>query len=123
MERDERDQRIHTTKSVVWGFFLMAIGGAFLLDHLHVVDLPPVGRMWPAIFAVFSLLNLVEGRFGAALTNVLIGAWFFICEFHWHGLDYGNSWPLVLVAVGAGIVVRALGNEPPRRMRMGGGSW
>jgi hypothetical protein len=44
------------------------------------------------------------------------------CEFGWYGLDYHNSWPLVLVAVGAGIVVRALGGEPKRRVPEGGAS-
>src|SRR5262245_61620501 len=110
-----------TGRSLVWGLFLMALGSAFLLDRLDVVNMPNLGSLWPLVFPVIGIAHLAEGRFGQAITFILLGAWFFACEFNWYGLDYGNSWPLVLVAVGAGIVVRALGLEP-RRVREGGGS-
>ena len=115
----EPDERIRGTKKLVWGFFLIALGGAFLLDRLHVVDLPSLGSLWPAVFLVIAVSHVAEGRLGSALTFLLLGAWFFACEFGWYGLDYGNSWPLVLIAVGAGIVVRALGGEPGRCGRRG----
>ena len=108
--------------SLVWGVFLMALGSAFLLDRLDVVQLPNLGSLWPLVFPVIGVAHLAEGRFGQALTFLMLGAWFFACEFNWYGLDYGNSWPLVLVAVGAGIVVRALGGDGRGRVREGGGS-
>ena len=117
----ERDERSRAKRRLVWGIFLIALGSAFLLDRLHLVDLPSIGSLWPAVFLVISLLNAAEGRLGSALTFLLLGAWFFACEFGWYGLDFGNSWPLVLIAVGAGIVVRALG-EPRGREREGGAS-
>ena len=125
MEQDEgveRELRRRATKSLVWGIFLVALGSAFLLDRLHVVDLPSLGSLWPAVFFVIATGHVAEGRLGSALTFTLLGAWFFACEFGWYGLDYGNSWPLVLIAVGAGIVVRALRSEPRRREREGGPS-
>ncbi len=109
-------------RALVWGFFLIALGSAFLLQRLGVVEMPNVGRLWPAVFAVIAVIHIAEGRLGSALTFTLLCAWFFACEFGWYGLDYGNSWPLVLVAVGAGIVVRALGGEPRHGVREGGES-
>jgi cell wall-active antibiotic response 4TMS protein YvqF len=123
VERDELEHRAHSRKRLVWGFFLMALGSGFLLDRLHIVEMPSIGRMWPAIFLVIAAIHVVEGRLGGAVTWVVLSAWFFACEFGWYGLDYRNSWPLVLVAVGMGIVVRALRGEPwRRRWREGGGS-
>ena len=109
-------------KSLVWGVFLMALGSAFLLDRLGVVQMPNLGSLWPLVFPVIGIAHLAEGQFGSAMTFLLLGAWFFACEYEWYGLDYHNSWPLVLVAIGAGIVLRALGLEPGRRVREGGGS-
>jgi len=109
-------------KALVWGFFLIVLGSAFLLDRMGVVDMPELGRLWPAVFAVIAVSHFAEGRLGGAITFLMLCAWFFACEFEWYGLDYHNSWPLVLVAVGAGIVVRALGGEPKRRAPEGGGS-
>jgi cell wall-active antibiotic response 4TMS protein YvqF len=121
-ERQDQIERAHIRKSVVWGLFLMLLGSGFLLDRLHLIDMPSIGRLWPAVFLGIAGLHAAEGRLGGTVTFLLLGAWFFACEFGWYGLDYHNSWPLVLVAVGAGIVVRALRGEPRRRYRMGGWS-
>ena len=121
--RDERVHRAHSRKRLVWGFFLIALGSGFLLDRLGLVDMPSIGRMWPAFFLVIAAIHVAEGKLGGAVTWVVLSAWFFACEFGWYGLDYRNSWPLVLVAVGAGIVVRALRGEPGHvRWRERGGS-
>ena len=109
-------------RPMVWGFFLMVLGGAFLLDRLGVVEMPEVRQLWPAVFAVIAVSHIADGRLGSGLTFLLLSAWFFACEFGWYGLDYQNSWPLVLVAVGAGIVLRALGGEPKPRVAEGGES-
>jgi hypothetical protein len=122
-ERDEKRNRMHMRKRLVWGFFLIALGTWFLLDRLGLVYMPSIGRMWPVIFLVIAAIHVAENRLGGALTWVVLSAWFFACEFGWYGLDYRNSWPLVLVAVGAGIVVRAVRGEPARRRwRERGGS-
>ena len=117
-----RDEGNRGTRALVWGVFLMLVGSAFVLDRAGVIELPNVGRLWPLVFGVIAMGHIVEGRYGSALTMLLLGAWFFACEFHWYGFMYSNSWPLVLIAVGAGIVLRALGLERPRRAREGGGS-
>jgi hypothetical protein len=122
-ERDEKHNRMHMRKRLVWGFFLIVLGTGFLLDRLGILYMPSIGRMWPAIFLVIAAIHVAENRLGGAITWVVLSAWFFACEFGWYGFDYRNSWPLVLVAVGAGIVVRAVRGEPARRRwRERGGS-
>jgi hypothetical protein len=46
---------------------------------------------------------------------ILLGAWFLAVTSGWMGLTYGNSWSLVLVAAGVGIVAKALTGEERRR--------
>jgi len=131
-DRDERDERGRARKRLIWGTFLIVLGSAFLLDRMHIVELPSLRNLWPAFFFVIAVGRIAEGQFGSALTNLLIGAWLFACVFGWYGLRYGNSWPLILIAIGAGIVVRAITGEPPlwtrsdwrsrRREREGGES-
>ncbi|MBI5709396.1 MAG: hypothetical protein HZC42_03705 [Candidatus Eisenbacteria bacterium] len=100
---------------MVWGLFLIGIGVLFMLERFDVVDIPRVGQLWPLVFYVIGMLHFVDQRPGSGVMFVLMGTWFFICEFEWRGLTYGNSWGLLLVAVGAGMVVKALSGERSRR--------
>ena len=94
----EGEGGIRSTKSIIWGLFFIALGGAFLLERFGVVEVPTVGRLWPLVFVVIGLTHFVERRPGSALTFILMGAWFMACNEGWFGLDYRNSWPLLLVA-------------------------
>ena len=98
-------------RRLLWGLFLIAVGTAFMLQRYGVVDMPRLEEMWPAIFWVSAIGRAIDGRIGSAVTLVSLGAWFFACTFGWMGLDYHNSWPLVLVAVGVGIMIKALTGE------------
>jgi len=116
------DEGTRNIKKVIWGVFLVALGVWFLLDHFVPWGLAGMGEWWPLILIVVGVTHLVERRFGAALTMFLLGAWFLAVTSGWMGLNYLNSWPLVLVAVGAGIVVKALTGEERRRHPEGGPS-
>jgi hypothetical protein len=116
---DEWMERRRITR-LVWGMFLIAFGAAFLLERFGVIELPPMEDLWPVFLWVLAIVRTVEGRIGSAMTLLLLGAWFFACTFGWWGFGYHNSWPLVLVAVGAGIVIKAVTGEDERwkeRMR------
>jgi len=113
-----QDEGIRNMKTVVWGIFLIALGVWFLLERSGMWGVGGLGEWWPLILIVIGITHLIERRLGSALTMLLLGAWFLAVTSGWMGLTYGNSWSLVLVAVGTGIVVKALtGEERCRRGR------
>ncbi len=116
-ERIEAVKRSLNKSRLVWGLALVALGVLLLLDRFGPWQLPGIGQLWPVALFVFALGRLLDGRPGGALTLAALGAWFLAVEFHWYGMHWGNSWPLALVAVGLGIVVRALTGEDRRRLR------
>ena len=118
----EREEGSLNPKSLVWGIFLIALGGAFLLERMGVLDLPNLGTLWPAVFWVIAISHALDRRPGSALFFVFMGSWFFACQFEWMNLTYRNSWSLMLVALGLSIVVGALSGEETRRRRKGAAS-
>jgi hypothetical protein len=115
-ERAEFVKRAVHRDRIIWGLFLVALGVVLLLDRVGPWRMPGLGQLWPVILIVFALVRLFEGRPGSALTLAGLGFWFLAVEFTWYGLNWLNSWPLALVAVGLGIVVRALTGEDRRRL-------
>jgi hypothetical protein len=47
--------------SLIWGVILIAIGGIFLLETLHVRVWHYVWRLWPVIFIVWGANKLYYG--------------------------------------------------------------
>jgi hypothetical protein len=109
-------------RTMLWGLFLIVLGTGFLLERFGYLSGSVVGQLWPAVFFVIAVSHALDRRPGSAVMFFLMGCWFFACTFDWYGLSYRNSWGLLLVAVGAGMVVRALGGEPPRGHRGGDAS-
>ena len=99
------------SRGILWGLFLMAFGGVFLLDRFGILALPSIWNLWPSVLVVIGVSHLFDRRPGSAAMLVLMGLAFFAAELHWMGLAYHSFWPLLLVAVGVGIVIRALSGE------------
>ena len=109
-------------KRVFLGCFFIALGVLLMLDRFTGLGLGDWGQLWPFIFIALGAARLLEGRVGSATTLFLLGTWFLVCENGWWGFGYGNSWPLIIVFVGVGMVVRALCGERWSGCRIGGGA-
>jgi hypothetical protein len=118
-----QDEGIRTTKRMIWGVFLVVLGVLFLFERLTPWNFAGAGEWWPLIFIVIGVTHLVERRIGSATTMILMGAWFLAVTSGWMGFDWHNSWPLLLVAVGIGIVVKALTGENGRHWYPRKGEW
>jgi len=112
MEHGDRSRR---SSRILWGVLLMALGGALLLDRAGVLGVPALWELWPGILVVIGVNHLFCRRPGSGATMMLMGLAFFSAEFGWMGLTWATFWPLLLVAVGVGIVIRAFSREDDRR--------
>ena len=107
--------------ALINGLVLIVVGILFLLDRLRVEDFGDLLRMyWPLVIILYGVSHLFRRESiwsGAWL--VVIGAWLQLVRLHLFGLTYGNSWPLILIASGAGITLRALVDREVRTPKEG----
>ena len=96
--------------SLLNGLLLMGIGTLFLFDRLRIADFGDLFRMyWPMIILLFGVSHLFR-RDGlwTGLWMIALGAWFQVAHLHLFGLTWRNSWPLLLIVMGGGIILRAM---------------
>jgi hypothetical protein len=111
------NRRSIDTGALFWGVLLIGVGTIFLLDRFDIADLHFVIRTWWPLFIVaMGISKLVEprGRW-SGLWLIAVGAWLQITTLHLFGLTFASSWPLLLIAIGAGMVVRTLFEGMRRR--------
>jgi hypothetical protein len=101
------------------GMFMMAAGVLMLIERLGAADVRVTTGLWPFVPLALGLLRIIDpphrrdGRPRSRRTGVwlaFIGCWGLANELHFHGLDYQNSWPLVLVFAGIAMVWGAAEN-------------
>lgn len=95
------------------GLVVLGLGVLFLLREFGVTKWSfLVHGWWALLVVVLGLAKLLSARgakkVGEGVTLTLLGVWLFVVHTGQYGLTYGNSWPLVLVAVGAGMMARAI---------------
>jgi cell wall-active antibiotic response 4TMS protein YvqF len=108
--------------ALINGLFLVGLGVLFLLDRLQIKDFGDLIRMyWPCIIILFGISHLFRrDSIWSGAWLIVIGTWLQLVRLHLFGLNFGNSWPLILIASGAGITLRALidrGAQTPREDR------
>ena len=98
--------------SLIAGIVMVLIGASLLLNQFDLIDLGSVWDYWPWMFVAWGLFRIVQAesprRVGGGVTTLLFGVWFLVSETRWNGLSWHNSWPLVFVAIGAGMVTRGV---------------
>ncbi len=113
--RDCRDDR--PRRQLLWGLALVIFGTLFLLDRLNYFDLTlylgPQAKWWhflPLLLALGGLIRLLSAnsvrQVAKGLVRIVVGLWLFACLELWAGLTFENSWPVLLVAAGAQMLVR-----------------
>lgn len=107
MRHGRHRRRRNSAGRLVAGLILIALGLAFTLDNLGLmeVELNNVWRFWPLILIVIGVAKLLrlEER-AAGLWMVGIGVWFQVVNLEVWGMDWDSSWPVLLILIG-GIMV------------------
>ncbi|HBI67972.1 MAG TPA: hypothetical protein DDZ22_02800 [Massilia sp.] len=96
-------------KQMMWGLVLIAVGVAFLLDRMDVLDIATLWHYWPLLLVVAGINQTIgypsPREFTSGLWTVFIGLWLFaVFEGLW-GLTFRNSWPLFILMWGLQLVL------------------
>jgi hypothetical protein len=90
------------------GIFLLFVGIALLLDKFDIFSVGSVWHYWPILFIASGLGRLLDAQeaweYRKAVWWLFIGSWLLISELHLFGLSYHNSWPILLIGVGIGML-------------------
>ena len=107
----ERERR----SGIFWGLMLLGLGVVFLLSEQGIHPRHIIWSWWtwwPAILIASGLMHMIQprdaGDIGGGFTMILMSVWFFANFQHWWGLTWNNSWPIALMIVGLGIMLRAI---------------
>lgn len=111
-----------------FGLVLIAVGIALLLNQLDLIRIRDYFQHWPiAVASLFSLMAVVklvaprpERDIKSGVDTLMFVGWFLACYYHWLGLTWLNSWPLIIVAIGVGMIVKALLRVRPGESPAGG---
>lgn len=92
------------------GLLLIGFGSIFLLDQLDFAEVGHlIRRWWPMILVMMGVPKLLRpATMWSGLWLITVGAWLQIAHLRLWGLTYRTSWPLLLIALGAGMAVRAM---------------
>jgi Domain of unknown function (DUF5668) len=101
-----------SSNQAVVGVVMIVIGVLFMLDNFDILRVGAVWQFWPVILIAMGIGKTLDRRpsrrhSGAWL--VMVGTWL---QLNVLGiLDWGESWPLLIVAVGISMVLRAIDGE------------
>jgi hypothetical protein len=102
--------------SLTTGVILIAIGVIFLLDRLGFADFDHIVHYWwPLIVVALGVRKLVGRNPWGGLWLMAIGTWLQLTTLHVYGLSYASSWPLLLIFLGGGMILRAVFEASRRR--------
>jgi predicted membrane protein len=108
------------TSQVVMGVLVIAVGLLFLLDNLDIIEVRQALAFWPLVFIFAGVAKLLDtsspngylvGLAGIGIGTAMILNRLGIIDFSWRA-----AWPLVLIAVGAMVVYRAMTGSPVARV-------
>ena len=100
-------------RRMVWGVVLMLAGIMLMVARFGELPFLPEGYVWwGGVVTAIGLVSIVTARkaetVGTGVTLALLGLWFVMVTNEVFGLHWYNSWPLALVAAGAGTVAHAI---------------
>jgi len=93
------------------GLALLIIGSLYLLNNLSFISVGHIGHYWPVLFILFGLAKLMDydGTYyrGSGIGWIFLGSWLLISMNGIFGLDFHDSWPILIIGWGVAILWKA----------------
>ncbi|HEV7815732.1 MAG TPA: DUF5668 domain-containing protein [Janthinobacterium sp.] len=103
--------RLGAPGQIVLGIGVIAMGFAFLLDNLGLVDFDFTLHFWPMLIILFGILKLVQSRhssgylIGAGL--ILVGGMVLLTDMGLIHIRWSTLWPLFIILLGLSVIFRS----------------
>lgn len=101
----------HYTAYMVGGS-LICLGVAFLLDQQGIIALQDIWQYWPLLLIIGGAIRIIDPEtprdVASGAWTLLIGVWLFANFEGWFGMDFDNSWPLLLIGWGVSLLLRPM---------------
>lgn len=102
-------------KNTFLGLVLIGVGSIFMLKQWGYIDtawFQGKFHWWHILLLVLVTSGLGDiltanhlRQVGKGLFHILVGFWLFACFEHLWGWTFGNSWPVLLIAIGLNVVL------------------
>jgi len=90
------------------GLIMILVGMLFLLERFDYLSMGDVGRLWPLVIIAIGAMQLLRPEGRRSIFVLLLGVWFLINTFELGGLDWADSWPVLIIFIGASFVFDSL---------------
>ena len=103
---------VRTVRRMVWGGALIVLGIGYLLRNAGLIENVDLWLALPALVAVSGVVRLfiepsLMGLASAAL-RFAVAAYLVVVIEHIGGWTFADTWPVLLIAAGVGMVARSL---------------
>ncbi len=83
------------------GGSLIAIGGVLLLMNVGIIERFPVWKFWPIALIVLGIARMTQPfRRADGFWLFALGAWLQVSFLRLWGMGFGDTWPVLLIALG-----------------------
>lgn len=99
-----------------FGLVLVVLGSLYLLSNFGILFIDHISRYWPVLLILFGLTRLLDydgtpGRH-TGIGWIFLGAWLLVSINAMFGLDFHNSWPILIIGLGISLLWKALYRQP-----------
>jgi len=99
-----------------FGLVLLILGSLYLLNNFGFMYVGHIGRYWPALFILFGLVRLLDydGTWHrhTGIGWIFFGSWLLVSMNGMFGLDFQNSWPILIIGWGISMIWKASYRHP-----------
>ncbi len=102
--------------SLVTGILLLVVGFVLMMQNFDLIYIGSIWSFWPFILVIAGIVKLLYAgdarTFGAGLWLIFLGVWLYVSIQHVYGLDFGSTWPALIIAWGLSIVWKSFARQP-----------
>lgn len=106
----------HHSGRFFFGLVLLVLGSLYLMNNFGFIFIGHISRYWPVLFILLGVARLMDyegdSSHGTGIGWIFLGSWLLISINGMFGLDFHNSWPILIIGWGISLLWKALYPKP-----------